>query len=209
MGVVLALSTQNGRPVSLSSAQALHSASSMAGCSTGSDNSVARDAGASAEPVDCVAVLGTIPSTLAQTPLARIPYSGISRDKLISALSDGELGKLCDFDVCIRANGYLRNCYPFPGLESLRNRPEQPFRLESHPLVAESMVTCYPNPNPTDGRADVTWLTRDGCIEIYRKNFGACHVGSWEDCLREGAYAPLASTWAPSCEVTKSECPLF
>lgn len=168
----------------------------MAGCGPPpSDPPVTR----ATPSVDCVAVLGAIPATIAQTPLAGIPYSGVAREKLIADLGDQELGHLCDFDVCMRVDGYLRNCF---------SHPDDPrFQLETLPLVARAMATCYPNPNPSDGRDDVAG-TRDECMSIYRNYFAKCHVGPWEDCIRESASAPIGHDRFPSCEITITECPI-
>lgn len=146
-------------------------------------------------PVDCVAVLGALNGTMVQTPLAEVPRSGLNRDKTIAELDDTELRHLCDFDVCLRVNGYLRKCYPYPSYPP--------------PLSAGIGYSCFPNTDlPRDNDAEVAWGTRQDCVDIYRNYFGRCHVGVWEDCAREGAVRVLASSYHPSCDQAKRECPI-
>jgi hypothetical protein len=147
-----------------------------------------------------VAVLGTFRATLAQTPYAEIPYSGVPRDGTLGSLSDAELGQLCDFDACIRVDGYLRNCW------SYNTHDGTAYQLETLPLVAGGVFTCYVNPNPADGRYEVSWLSRDSCVYTYRHQFAKCNTAIWEDCLREAAFALVSSHWTPSCEIEKAQC---
>jgi hypothetical protein len=145
--------------------------------------------------VDCVAVLGG-PRPSSQSPLDAVPRSGVPREKQIAALSDEDLGRLCDFDACITSNGYRRTCDGSgPQLQ-----PEVVSTLSS------AVVSCYPTPA---GAVQDGWDSREDCMSIYRAYFASCHVSSWEDCLREWAWAPLAAfTWGPDCATTVAECPV-
>jgi len=146
--------------------------------------------------IDCVAVLGAPPAS-ARTPLAGTPYSGVPRDKLISELSDQELAQLCDFDACLRYDGYSRKCYT--------GGPS--FQLEAPPVVSDAMLTCEPT---AAGVVQDSWDNRENCMSTYRNYFATCHVGSWEDCLREASSDPLAAaTWGPDCATTRNECPVY
>jgi hypothetical protein len=62
---------------------------------------------------------------------------------------------------------------------------------------------------PVDENAERAWGTRQDCVDIYRRYFGRCHVGAWEDCIRESAAGVLASSYHPSCEQNKRECPIL
>lgn len=146
--------------------------------------------------VDCVTVLGSPPPS-AQTPYAQVAHSGAPRAKRISELSDSELGSLCDLDVCLRGNGYSRDCG-----KSVRNAP-----IYAVAVLGEFMEPCAPT-DPHAFTVDV-WDTREDCIQIYRSDFGKCHVGPWEDCIREVASDPLGAVgWGPDCATTQQECPL-
>lgn len=77
---------------------------------------------------------------------------------------------------------------------------------EAVALVVPAMLTCYPT---MYGQQQDTSDSRENCMALYRKYFGTCHVGSWEDCLREGVWAPMgAFSWAPDCATTQAECPV-
>jgi hypothetical protein len=146
--------------------------------------------------VDCVAVLGTLPPS-AQMPLESIPYSGVARDKRISDLSDEERGRLCDFGVCLRANGYRRRC------------GRQQFPLETIDLLYkwnQTPLTCYPiapdDPGPND-----SLYSRESCVALGRTQNIQCTVGLSEDCTRERASNPIGAIgWGPSCELMERTC---
>ncbi len=144
-------------------------------------------------PVDCVAVLGALPGTMAQTPLADVPYSGLDRNKTIAMLDDDEFARFCDFYVCLRANGYSRKCYRSP--------------IHPPPFSVGRGFTCFPNVDPRDGNAELAWGSRQICIDIYRRHLGTCQIGLLEDCGRELAVRVLASEYTPSCEQVERECP--
>jgi hypothetical protein len=127
--------------------------------------------------------------------LESVPYSGVSRSKLISNLSDGELGQLCDFSACLSANGYGRSC-------STKGPQYQPQTIA--PLQGIS-ATCYPAPATQSD----SWGSRGECMATYRKYFNTCHVAPWEDCLRELSSDPLgAPLWGPDCDTVHDECPV-
>jgi len=147
--------------------------------------------------IDCVAVLG-IPPPSSQLLLAGVPYSGVQRGKLIGKLTDSELGRLCDANVCLATNGYQRKCYDF-------RTPE--FRLETVAILAEALYTCYPTmddvPTPDD------WGSRENCMALFRRYFSTCYVATVEDCSREGAATPFGAwTWRPHCAIMAQQCPI-
>jgi len=152
--------------------------------------------------VDCVAVLGTLPQS-GQMPLQAIPYSGVARDKRFAELGDADLGRFCDFYVCLGSNGgYRSDCCDDQGCPP--NAPSLgPFQLETTPLLGDLMDTCYES---TYGEAAVP--SRQDCISLFRSEFGACHVGLWEDCDREIASYPLGLTGAygPDCKEMNLGC---
>jgi hypothetical protein len=127
-----------------------------------------------------------------------MPYSGAPRDKLIGALTDIELGKLCDFDACLGNNGYDRICY---GVSTMASQ----FHLNTIPLVAGAMLTCYPT---TYAGTQYSLPSREDCIALYRTYFATCQVAAWEDCSRESSSDPLGSGWAPDCDTAQKECPV-
>src|SRR5688500_18083161 len=107
-------------------------------------------------PVDCVAVLGALPGTMAQTPSSAVPASGLDREKTIAMLDDSELARLCDFDVCLRVNGYLRKCY---GCSDIRG--DARYQCEAAPPIAQRMSKCLPNVDlPLDLNAERAWGVR-------------------------------------------------
>lgn len=143
--------------------------------------------------VDCVAVLGAMPSS-APIPLASVPYSGVARDKYIGDLTDNELGHLCDFLACLRNNGYGNSCY------GSGDGPK--FRPELSAPLYQATLTCYPI-QIDDPSAAPRDYSRESQMYNYRNQFGTCLVGVWEDCFRETLFEPLGaeypSVWAPAC----------
>lgn len=149
------------------------------------------------DTVDCVRVLGAPPPS-ARMPLDGVPFSGVDRTKRIADLSDQELAALCDFDVCTRTNGYGRTC---------AENGQAGFELQTAEVIADAVQTCVP---AAPSQKQTSYESRASCIEIYRQYYRACHVGSWEDCLREIASDPLgASAWGPDCKTTEQECPVM
>jgi hypothetical protein len=153
--------------------------------------------------VDCVAVLG-IPTPSGQMPLAAVPRSGLPRDERIGDLSDADLARLADYDVCLGSNGYRHDCcwdnscpYTLPG-----DPPIGPFRLETAAPIADQVSTCYVS---TYGTASLP--SREDHVSLLRGTFGACHVGLYEDCRRENTSAPFGVTaWGPDCSEFNSLC---
>jgi hypothetical protein len=137
--------------------------------------------------VDCVSVLG-IPTPSAQLPLVAMPRSGLPRDVRIADLTDAQLGHLADYQACFFGNGYRHDCctddqcpHTVPG-----NPPIGPFRLETVPQMADAVSTCY---STTYGES--AFPSREGGMSLIRETFGNCHVGLYEDCVREMFSAPL------------------
>lgn len=137
--------------------------------------------------IDCVALMG-VPTPSPLTPLAALPRSGVPRDKLIGELTDAELGRLVDFEACLSLNGYLHDCcsenYCMPVLPT--EPPIGPFHLETVPLIASLVTTCTRSTEAESGDP-----SREATMQLYRKQFGACHAGLWEDCDREGTLGLL------------------
>lgn len=143
--------------------------------------------------VDCVAVLGT--PTIGQMTLDAVPFSGLPRDKTIGELTDDEVGHLADYAVCLFGNGYRHDCcsstqcpYTVPG-----DPPIGPFRLETIPLLASEVSTCYAT---TYGESQTP--SREAWVSIYQGTFPNCHVGLYEDCLRESAAGTFGEVVGPS-----------
>lgn len=162
--------------------------------------------GSDVRQLDCVAVLG-IAGPSAHLPLAAMPYSGAPRDLRIGDLTDDELGALCDFDVCL-GNGYRHECcsakFGCVPPAALGDEPSRSFELNTVPLLASFVYSCYPVP------ADEAGLpSRESCLTVYRNTFAGCHVGAWEDCSREIAADPLAGPagGSPDCKERNSLCP--
>lgn len=136
--------------------------------------------------------------TLGPDALEAVPYSGAPRDRLIGELTDHDLGKLCDFDVCVTENGYRHDfctdrwCAPYVPAG---------FHLETVPLLADALYTYYTMTADTAGSP-----SREECVRLYRNTFGACHVGQWEDCTRQISVLPLAGRSTPSCGERNTEC---
>ena len=153
--------------------------------------------------VDCVAVLGA-PPPASETPLAAVPYSGARRDKRIGELTDDELGKFSDFEQCLSANGYRHDCCTgayCPNIEPV-DQPVAAFRLETIPLIAAVMDTCFATTAGGSGAP-----SREDSMALYRNYFAACHVGLWEDCSRELAIDPFGGWgWGPDCHEKDSLC---
>jgi hypothetical protein len=153
--------------------------------------------------VDCVSVLG-IPTPSGQMPLAAVPLSGLPRDVHIGDLSDAQLGHLADYTACLFGNGYRHDCcsdtacpHTVPG-----DPPIGPFRLETVPLLADALSTCYPT---TYGESSSP--SRENNMSLDRGTFGNCHVGLYEDCMREQVSAPLAdATPSPDCTEFNDLC---
>ena len=155
--------------------------------------------------VDCVAVLGA-PEGMTQTPLAGVPYSGAPRDKRIGDLTDDELGKLVDFDVCLDYDGYRVNCCTNTGCPYAPAGDPQigPFRLETVPVLADAVSTCGLAPG-----VDAYFPSREDAMSLYRSTFAGCHVSFWEDCEREFASAPYGAPnpdVGPDCLEKNSVC---
>jgi hypothetical protein len=171
-------------------------AAAVTACAAGGTD--AGDAGRTGtSPIDCVAVLGAPPpsSHVSYTELA---YSGVPRDKRISELSTEEIGKLCDLDVCLTGNGYARVCLSI----------EKGAQIETR-VMGTFMVECAPTADFGLNATESTWSSRSGCISAYQENFGGCHVGAWEDCLRESRSEPLGVVGGgPDCAIVLKECPL-
>lgn len=145
--------------------------------------------------VDCIAILGfpgPMPASQ-RIPLDAIPFSGAPREKLFGAVSDADLGKLCDFEACLNVNGYRRACYADPNNHS---GPFGVFRLETAAILTDRVKTCYATPG---GAIDPN-PSRESCIYVYRKQFGDCPVDLWEDCDRENASGQFNPPFAPTCD---------
>jgi hypothetical protein len=151
--------------------------------------------------VDCVAVLGALPAS-ADTALADVPFSGVAREKLLGALTDEEAAQLCNFEACMTTNGYRRKCY-----NSTYGVGSGTYQVNSVAIVAPVMETCFPvaNVQPQDSSNSM-----EECTDLYRTYFATCHVGRWEDCLRESVRTPFGAwTWvAPDCLINHQECPV-
>jgi hypothetical protein len=163
--------------------------------------------------------LGT-PNTFfvsASSPLDGVPFSGVPRDKLVSELTDEEIGQYCDFVECLAANGRGRACYHFGEAQYFGG---DKFQLETVPMLAvlgQAVVhTCYPTPwnegmLPPGGN-DITLGSRESCTNILRNYEGGCHVGPHEDCMRmwDVSVGMLGSSEWPystdACQTSKREC---
>lgn len=143
--------------------------------------------------IDCVAVVGAPPAT-AFIPLDAVSVSGLPRDKYIGELNDAELGRLCDWGQCVGNNGY-------------RYYLEQS-RVEAPVIMSEIVWTARRTPKPffPGSSRDTAWDSREDCAQLYRREYGACHVGPFEDCIREKAVRPLAYYQVPSCIAWEREC---
>jgi hypothetical protein len=141
--------------------------------------------------IDCVSVLG-IPPPSGQTPLAAVPLSGLPRDQRIGELTYDQVGHLVDYVVCLFGNGYRHDCcsntqcpYTVPS-----DPPIGPFRLETVPLIAGNVSTCYAT---TYDESDTP--SREAWISLDLDNFANCHVGLYEDCMRgmvSGTFGEIA-----------------
>lgn len=166
-------------------------------------NNQTLDSGAATWRIDCVAVLGAPPPS-ARTPLEGIPFSGLPRDKLLADLTPDELDHLCEFDACMGTNGFLRDCYT--GGTSTPGG----FQQETVDLVSGFLLTCYQQTDLIDNDThQYGYPTLEDARSIYHQYYGTCHVGSWEDCVREKTSDPFGTnTWAPDCATTQQECPV-
>ena len=157
--------------------------------------------------LDCVAVLGGPNRWSPSSPwqLDKVPYSGADRTKTIGGLSDGELAKLADFDICMTMNAYDvefctdRYCPP-EGADP----PVGPFKLETLPFLAGLMATYYVVP-----LGEAPYPSRWDKMSLLRNAFGACHVAAWEDCTREsGPVFPDLRGYGPDCAERNRICAL-
>jgi len=121
--------------------------------------------------IDCVAVVGAPVSEL--TPLSAVPYSGVPRDKLISELTDEEIGKLSDFIHCVIGNGYH-----YVLLKARDRRIEAPAALQDY------LMACFRTPFPYLGPGAGS-ETREEEVRFIREYYGFCGVAVYEDCMRE------------------------
>jgi hypothetical protein len=157
-------------------------------------------AGPDLSVVDCVGVLGGLPP-FAEEPLTTVPYSGVDRSKLLGELSDDEATRLCNFVACTTANGYGRNCYS-------SNSPFPLFELNTVPILASGVQSCWPSQG---GVSQYVAASVGDCIETYQTYFSTCHVGPWEDCVRELAWEPFGGAEAipiAACGTNSVECPV-
>ena len=182
----------------------------LVACDSGSSGAV--DAGPGTWPVDCIAVLGA-PNARSPTnalPPAGIPVSGVAREKLISDLTDSELGHLCDWEACMGTNGRGRTCYFSDTLPAFGG---DRFHLEAPSILADALHTCYPlswdDAIPDAATMDYSLGSREDCMVIHRNYYGSCHVGSTEDCRRNAQSSPMGSDWwysTDACVTTHDEC---
>ncbi len=134
--------------------------------------------------IDCVSALG-IPTPSGQTPLIAIPPpAGVRRDVRIGDLTEAELAKFADWEACVSAWGYAHECCSDTicplGFASGTTAPG-PFQLSTTPVLRDAVATCY---TAFDSRGPVT--SREDNISLFKTSLLAnCHVGPYEDCIRE------------------------
>jgi len=146
--------------------------------------------------IDCVAILGT-PGKMPPTPpipLDSIPYYEAPRGKRFDELTDAELGKFCDHEWCLRRNGY-RHVDEVDGPNSAG--PYGRFRIETTPLLAARVKTCFVTPG---GTSDPSPHSRESCMYILRHSLRDCTVGASEDYNREQASGLYRPFHGPRCE---------
>jgi hypothetical protein len=152
--------------------------------------------------VDCVGILG-IPTPSGQTPLEAVPRSGVPRDVHLGDLTDAQLGQFADWMVCVTGNGYRSECCSNTQCPYLvAGEPPGPFVLETTPVLASALATCY---TATFGNAPLP--SREETITLFRTSLlSGCHVGSYEDCIRESAVGGFEGGAAPDCAELNNLC---
>ncbi len=153
--------------------------------------------------IDCVSVLG-IPTPSGQTPRAAIPTPvGVPRDVRFVDLTDAELAQFADWEACLWG-GYGHGCCTNTECPAgYDGEPPGPFRLETTPLLANAMDTCY-----TPGGDGVIYASREDTMSLYRNTLlSNCHVGLYEDCQIE-TIPGFRGGAAPDCAEVNALCDL-
>jgi hypothetical protein len=154
--------------------------------------------------VDCVRVLG-IPTPSYQTPATAIPVpAGVPRDVTFAELTDTQLGEFSDWAACL-GGGYGHGCCTSTECPAgYDGTPPGPFQLETTPILASAMSTCYTPPNPDD----VILGSREMTMALFRTTLlASCHVGLYEDCEIE-TIPSFTGGWAPDCAELNAFCDL-
>jgi hypothetical protein len=129
-------------------------------------------------------------------PLESVPLSRLPRQKLLSELTDDEMGRFCDYLNCLTLNGYGHSAF----FDGAKLHPRSP------PILGGGFSVYLSMPYDKGGNEP----TRADCAQLNRQTWGACHVGVWEDWVREAQWVPpQAALWvlqSPAYRTMIQEC---